>query len=438
MGMATGGMKAGFAHGEITPPVGTHKIGWIKDIVSESVLDPLFVRAVVFDDGRQRVALVQLDTLSVRWTTVREIREGVQQRCGIPARNVLVAATHNHGGPAVATVGDAKRDETYVAFMREQAIEACGRAAAALCPAEIGFGRTREFGLTHNRRMVLRSGTAITHADGSRHPEALYVEGPIDPEVGVIGARGRDGALLGAVVNFTCHPTHHGGGTALTAGYPGVLARELAVRGCPQCVFLNGATGNVSPGNPYVGIELTMEEIGVRLAEDASKVLQNTAWTDAGLLDARSVTLQLAYRRYTAADVRGSSRGAQRFVDPSAYDRAMPALLERIRARGCQPAEVQAVRVGSAIVVGVPAEYFVQFGLRIKEEGHPANVLVAGHANGMIGYVPTEEAFRRGGYETTFGPGWRMAPETGALIAGAAVRVVRELGGPHAPCRRAE
>ena len=45
-------------------------------------------------------------------------------------------------------------------------------------------------------------------------------------------------------------------------------------------------------------------------------------------------------------------------------------------------------------------------------------------ANGMLGYVPTREAFAHGGYETTFGPPSRMAPEAGDLLADALVRLI--------------
>jgi hypothetical protein len=77
-------------------------------------------------------------------------------------------------------------------------------------------------------------------------------------------------------------------------------------------------------------------------------------------------------------------------------------------------------------VAGVPAEYFVQPALRIKEQSHPRHALVSSCTNGMIGYVPHREAFLRGGYETTFGEGSRMAPDCGDLIADCAVELVRQ------------
>jgi len=92
---------------------------------------------------------------------------------------------------------------------------------------------------------------------------------------------------------------------------------------------------------------------------------------------------------------------------------------------GTQPAEVQALFLDEYAFVGIPAEYFVQHGLRIKREGWPRHALVVAHANGMVGYVPTKEAFLRGGYETTFADSSRLAPEAGDLLADAAIELIK-------------
>ena len=42
-------IAAGFAHADITPPLGTKKIGWLKEIVPTRVTDPLYARVVVFE-----------------------------------------------------------------------------------------------------------------------------------------------------------------------------------------------------------------------------------------------------------------------------------------------------------------------------------------------------------------------------------------------------
>jgi neutral ceramidase len=419
-------VHAGFAETDITPPIGTRKIGWIIRIISDEVLDPLYARAAVFADGSARIGFVQLDTLSIRWTTTADIRRRIQERYGFPGEHIMVSATHNHAGPAVSGA-NGYRDEEYVETLVEKVVATFGQALDSMESAEIGIGRTVEFDLTTNRRLIMRGGTAKTHGTFD-DPDALCFEGPIDPELAVIAARSpANGAVLGVLVNFACHPTHHGGETTLSAGFPGCLAAELKRQGIPVTMYLNGACGNIHFSDPTgQRPPLSKEQLGTALAGDVTQALDGLDYMDDMPLGAASTTVQLPYRQPTEDDIKGTARGAQRFVDPSVYDRQMPALLERIKTRGTQPAEVQTLFMGDHALAAIPAEYFVQNGLRIKEEAAPTHALVVSCANGMVGYVPHAEAFKRGGYETTFGMGTRLAPEAGDILADAAIDLIKQ------------
>lgn len=418
-------MKASFAKTDITPPLGTRKIGWIKRLVADRILDPLFARVAVFESGGERLAVVQLDTLSIRWTQVADIRRRVFEQYGFPAHRVMVTATHNHAGPAVAGTGEVPREDAYIETMVQKIVGAFGEALSSLQPAEIGFGHTFEWNIAHNRRVIMRDGVTRTHGRFS-DPNSLCFEGPIDPEVAVIAARQPGGAWLGCLVNFACHPTHHGGDGTISAGFPGVFAQTMKQRGCPVSMFLNGAAGNISTSNPVNNLNMSMEDAGRALAEDAGRVIEQMTFRPEVALSSAAQTIQLPFRNATEAEIKGTVRGAQRFVDPSIYDRNIPVLLEKIRRRGTNPAEVQALFLDEYALVAIPAEYFVELGLRIKEEAWPRRALVVGYANGMVGYVPTREAFTRGGYETTFGPSSRLAPEAGDRLARCAVEVIHQ------------
>jgi len=419
-------MRAGFSEVDITPPIGTRKIGWLEEIVAESVLDPLFARAAVIESGQERIAFIQLDTLSVRWTQVADIRRRVERGHGFPGSRIMVAATHNHAGPAVAKTGDVPRDEAYIETMVGKVVAMFGDALANMEDVEIGIASVSEGKLSHNRRTVMRDGLVRTHGSFD-DPNALFIEGPIDPEVAVLAARTHSGQLLGALVNFACHPTDHGGDTLISAGFPGVLAREMKARGCPVTLFLNGASGNISVSDPpYGGEQKPMEEVGRTLADDVGRALRSMSFREVVKLGARSRTVPLPYRRITDDEVRGSVRGAQRFIDSAIYDRGMPDLVKRIRERGTQPAEVQVLSLDEYALAAVPAEYFVELGLRIKEKSHPRRALVVSCANGMVGYVPHREAFLRGGYETTFAAHSKLAPEAGDMLADTAIALVNE------------
>ena len=419
--------KAGFAEVDITPPVGTHKIGWIKDIVSDEVLDPLFARAAVFASADVPLGIVQLDTLCTPAALVARIRDAVETAHGFPGENVMVSATHNHAGPAVANCGAVTRDGAYVDTLIEKIAGVFGEALTHLQPAELGFSRAFEFGVGRNRRVIMRDGTVQTQGRFS-DPSALCIEGPIDPEVAVLAARDTSGKLLGTLVNFACHPTHHGPTGALSAGWPGVLARETKDRGCPATLFLQGAAGNVHTSDPATGGDLSMEEAGHKLAGDVAAALDCMAFTPDVTLDCRSRSLDLPLREPTEEQVRGTAFGAQRFVDPTIYDRVIPGLVERYRASPIEPAEVQAFFLNDVVIAAVPAEYFVEYALRIKQAAWPKQAMVVACANGMLGYVPTRGAFERGGYETTFGPPSRMAPEAGDLLADAVIELINTKG----------
>ncbi|HOZ49410.1 MAG TPA: hypothetical protein PLO37_04210 [Candidatus Hydrogenedentes bacterium] len=419
-------IHAGFAEVDITPPVGISKIGWIKDIKADRILDPLYGRVAIFESDGETIAFVQMDTLQVRWTQTNEIRQHVAERFGYPGDRVMVCATHNHAGPAVADAGEVQMDLHYTAQTVERIVTAFGEAQHGLATARIGMGRCFEFGVSQNRRVIMRDGTVRTHGTFD-DPEALCLGGPIDPEVAVIGARGADGRLMGCLVNFACHPTHHGGDTAISAGFPGVLAARLKRYGCPVTLFLNGASGNIHTADPTQGgRDRTMEEVGNRLSEDVRGVLGSMTLRSDVRLDSRLKSVELPYREPTEEEVEGRVRGAQRFVDPRVYDDMIPAIVERIRERGVQPAEIQAHVIDECVLVSVPCELFVQYGLQIKAQAHPRQALIVGYANGQIGYVPHKEAFERGGYETTFGPSSQMGCCAGDLLTNAALELIRE------------
>ena len=410
-------MTGAFAEIDITPPLGTPKIGWIKTIIGDRVRDSLFARVCVLRSGDDGIAFIQLDVLSIGRQWVAEIRSEVERRFGFPGRNLMVAATHNHAGP----------DRNYIESLTGRIVDAFGDALARQQDVQVGVGRRFNVAFPENRRIVLREGIVKTHGAFS-DPQSLFVEGPVDPELSVLAVRSATGQPLGCVVNFTMHPIEWGWDTTFSAGWPGVLAAELKRRGYGTPLFFNGALGNISVVRPNgEGSSPPMETIGRGLADDVERAVAEIGTFRSDLrVGGRSEVVRLPFREVTDEQIRGTVRGAQRFVDPNIYDELMPALVEEVRRKGTQVAEVQALFVGDEFAyVAIPAELFVQLGLSIKERSHPRHALVVGLANGMVGYVPHREAFGRGGYETTFFGSSKLAPGAGEMLVDSAARLVR-------------
>lgn len=417
-------LQAGFAEVDISPAPGTRKIGWNNKNQGDKVLDPLYARAAVFECGGARVGFIGLDLLFVHRDQVAAIREGITKKTGVPGDAVLIGATHNHAGPAIETDLYPK-DDAYIAMMIEKSVAAFAQAWESRQPAEIGAASVAEFSAGYNRRVLYRNGLVKTHGT-FKDPAALAFEGPVDPEVAVLAARGKDGKLLGAIVNFACHPCHHGGDQVFSAGYPGQLAKAMKDKGCPATLFLQGAGGNIHHADPANGgKEKTMEEMGMTLAADVDQALKAMKYRGTARLSSRSRTIELPYRQASDDEVKGKIPGIQRFGEPGFYDKTQQQVLDEIAREGKAKAEVQAVFLDEVVYVAIPAEYFVEHGLRIKAETHPFRTRVAGYADGMLGYVPTRKAFPHAGYETTFGYRSKLAPEAGDLLADAAIELVR-------------
>ena len=422
-------MNAGFSEIDITPPPGTKKAGWMEDLEARKFLDPLFARVAIFQDEKGgKSAFIQLDMLSVRWSDTDDLRKRINAECGFPEANIMVSATHNHAGPAIVRLAPVEKDKTYVEDLKRKCVSAFTQALSGMEEIEAGFSSVKEFDVAFNRRTVMRDGTVKCQASLFSNPDALYSEGPADPEVAVVIVKNKSGKMIGALVNFACHPIHHGGTDEISAGFPGVLAAKMKEWGCPVTLFLNGAYGNVITNDFQHGISLSKEEAGERLFTDVKKAFEKMSFLSDFSVAANSSTIKLPFRNITDAEYHGRVRGAQRFRSDELYEKDIDLIKAKIAKCGSQLAEVQVIRLGDWNFAGIPAEYFVEHQLRIKTETFPKRSFVVGGANGMIGYVPTKDAFTRGGYETTLGPPSRMAPETGDMLADAAVEIIKNMG----------
>ena len=131
-----------------------------------------------------------------------------------------------------------------------------------------------------------------------------------------------------------------------------------------------------------------------------------------------SATIHLPFNRYPPpAETQASLSAAQADLETLERSGAAPAQIGPAKTRrlyasirnfyateaqarpdGRLPTEIQGIRLGSALMVAVPGELFVEIALRLKAEtDHP--LFIMGITNGYMGYLPNRDAYRSGGYE---------------------------------------
>jgi hypothetical protein len=422
-------MQAGFHHADITPPSLP-----IRTYLGEAstVLDPISAQAAAFEDNGTLLAMVCLDVVIIEAPLVADIRTRVAAQRDIAPSSILVCTTHNHACPAVIDRPSFARDEDYIEFMSARAAQAVVGAIDRLEPATLACGSGLEHRASFNRRFITRDNCILTQPRGKDLERVLCNENVIDPEVGVVRVQAEDGRTLGLLVNFGCHAVHHMG--QLSAGYPGVLRNRLREELGGDCdvVFLNGPCGNVFHGdflNPHLGD--TKERTGTILAETVLGILKDLPdGANDGGVAVQSRTLRLPYRDFAQAekdfadpDVRGNV--FQFLIERGWYDYATLQAMAKER-EGGEDVEIQVFRLGDIAFAAMPAEYFMEFGLHIKQNSPFARTFVVSLANGWVGYVPTEAAFsRKGGHETTTALWSKMCHDAGDQMAAAALELLQ-------------
>ena len=433
-------LKVGAAMADITPPPGTHLSGsgCGDHRPAQSVMDPLYAKAVVFEAGGRRVCVVSLDVTIITAEHTRQIREAVSARTDIPPDAIMVHAIQTHSAPGVGyfmldpdfpleTNAETEflrgGESAYSRLATEAAARAAVEAAERLQPARIALGRAVLGGLAFNRRGVRRDGAVFmpkplgSEAQPFGVKDLCYLEGPTDPEVGVLCAQDANMKPLAFLLHFTCHPVNVFGRRetycAVSADWPGAWAgRMQSVFGASAVpLVVNGCCGNINPWNPFDPDERPDHvRMGNKLTTMAERVVHAMKFSSSGVVDSRVERVALPYRDIPGARLREVEailtrdprppRGPDGQVDPRWFLAASTRSVEICRRREPQFSyEIQVLRIGDLALVGLPGEPFVEGQLALKTQAPAPYVFVAHLTSHYVGYLPTREAYARGGHE---------------------------------------
>jgi len=438
-------LTAGLAVTDITPPVGYRMSGYFRERLSTGTSNPLCAKAIVLRQGSESAALVFCDIIGLSLDVSSRVRRQAAKKTGIPAANILIAATHSHTGPlyfgalrkhlhnmAVAKLGsDPYEKVDYSSELVAKIVKAITQADMAAKPVRLKAGVAEQKGLSFNRRFHMKNGT-VRFNPGVLNPDIVRTAGPIDPEVGIVffNEAGNDSAAA-AIVNFTLH-LDTVGGTKYAADYPFYLERSLREIYGDKFVLLFG-TGTCGDINH---IDVTKKErlktgfIGKTLAETVNAKAGYLETVTEPALAVRSEIVQVPLQRYGSEKVAWARESIKkvgtRELSFLEQVEAYKILALEMRNSETIGLEVQVFRLSNDVaVVGLPGEVFVDLGLAIKRASPFATTLVIELCQDAPGYIPTKKAFAEGSYETVNS---RIAPGGGEMMVDAAVRLLKELG----------
>lgn len=402
-------LKVGIGTADITPPLGAEMIGYYYPRRAKAVHDPLTAKAVIFDDGQTRAALIVCDSAHFDRKSVAAVRSNLAGLNIVSPDRIILCASHTHTGPGI-TAG-------YLKILTKGIGQALRRAEKSMAPATFRRQTADIHGLFFNRRYFMKNGEVVTNP-GKCNPDVVRPAGPVFKEADVLWIDFPASGLSWAIVNVAGHPDTVGG-EKISADYPYFIEKTLRNRSrrIAGIIYTNAPCGDINhwdihDPSPQRGIK-EAKRIGQNIGKAIADGMKRAKPIAIGRLTTAKETINLPYINVTVADIK-RARAILKRPYPPGVDFTMEVVEAQkiIRAARLKdknrPITITAMGLGALAFVGMPAELFAELGMEIRKKSPFETTFIHDLAFAPVGYIAPAKAWREGGYEVVssiFKPG---------------------------------
>jgi hypothetical protein len=346
--VVAGQYSAGFSTSDISPKKGEPMLTILNGSqLTHKIDDPILVKALVLSDGKQRIAMIIVDALVLYEDNFNTVLDVLYKQHNFDY--VTISATHTHSGFF---------SEDRAPALNQTIIDTVLVADDKLTPVTIGAAQT-SIDESYNRIVHKTDGVEMLWTN----PQRINTR-PVDNSLNVVHFKTLDEQSFLSWVFYNAHPvvTMALNDVVISADYPGQMANVIKQSLGSDVLFSLGAAGDV---NPYDANTTPVALSMVKSAEMGAK-LATAALSAINLIKDYQNQGQFSFVSKT-------------FSQPHA--------------------EVGAFMLNSDIAVAhFPGEYFNDFAVQLKQGSPFKHTLFMSMTNGNLGYVPTTQATKKGGY----------------------------------------
>lgn len=389
---------------DITPPVGSP----IYTGSARSVVDPLEARGIVLSGSAKPIIILALDWCEVRNNSYDLWRSQLAAAAGTTRERVLLSCVHQHDAPytdieAQHLLDSARSPHKLCdpAFEREciAKVAKAIRRASFQTITHMGTGQATVEKVASNRRFVGSDGkVSFGRTSATRDPTVRNLpEGLIDPELKTVSFWNA-AKPVAALHAYSTHPMSYYGKGDVSADFPGIARRKLQSE-IPDVfhIYCSGASGDTMAGRYNDGNPANRQVLAERLYHAMAASWSATERAPLNQIGFRSAKLMFQPRKDERYSIQELNRVLASDTAPR-RERLDAALgiswLRRLRRH--HPIDIPAVHVGSAAIVVLPAEAFVQYQLWAQQAAPGKKVMSLGYGECAPGYIPTNAAVAEG------------------------------------------
>ncbi len=423
-------LKVGASLTDVTPiqyPVLVN--GGMTSRTADKAVTKLYARAIVVDGGKERIAIVVVDSCMMTRRLLDDAKHLAAQRTSIRPDHMLISATHTHTAPSAMGCLGTDEDTAYVPYLRDKLAEAIASAESRLEPAEVGWAVANAADYTALRRWVIRPDRMITdpfgnptvranmHA-GANHDNVTGESGPEDPDLSMISFRSAaDGRPIALLANFSMH--YFSGVEALNFDYFGLFsegiqnhvaqsAGAVSKSDAPFVAMMShGCSGDIwrrdykQPATAKLQSP-KIDEYTQGLLDVAISAYSGISYSTDAEVAMAETRLPLRYRVPDKQRLEWAQRIMEKLGDKLPQTTEEVYAREQVILHQLQSTEVvvQALRIGDIGIASTPNETYALTGLKLKLQSPLPKTMVIELANGGDGYIPPPEQHLLGGYNT--------------------------------------
>lgn len=357
-------LQVGASVKNITPNAGAYIAGDANNRQFTGVHDSLYVKALVFSDAKNSLAIVTFDCIGLLYPELLRIRKEVSKQLkdkSFNVNNIVMASTHTHAGPDVVGIWGPNQltsgiDSVYMNHLIKQAASAIVDAWTKSAPAMASYAVT-EFGAD----WVYNISDSLT----------------IDRSLNAIQFKNAQDKSIATITAFACHPTIMDAATTLvSADYVYGLYKHLDGKMGGVNLFLQGAIGGwVQPEFEKKQFEVA-EKRGKELGEAVENMLQKSTPFDCDTISFKSSTIHLPI----------SNPGFQQLAAAGVINRI---ITDSVRT------EIAWFTVGNACFATHPGETTPVYSLETKSlMKNNGPKIVIGFGMDAVGYIMSPDFFQ--------------------------------------------